>query len=230
MADNTTFTLTTDAQGEAISEKLIPGKYRIKEVKAPSGYVLNQTEYEVDILSDRVTVQEMLNDPVKPKVVEVTETFPVLKVPLLVNKVLKNGSLKGGEFTFLLKDAKGSVIAQAQNAADGTVAFPDRTFSKEVSNYLYTIHEVLGTDTQIAYDKTVYTVKVTTKAVNGRLQAAIHVEKDGIPYAGAMTFTNQREMPKTGDTIYRMLGLLLLSAALMSGAYAVSRRQGKAMR
>ena len=47
--DGSTFTLTTDAQGEAVSEKLEPGKYKIKETRAPKGYSLDGTEKEVTV-------------------------------------------------------------------------------------------------------------------------------------------------------------------------------------
>lgn len=225
VADHTTFTMTTTDAGEALSEKLIPGEYIIKEVTAPSGYVLNTTEYRVHVASDAATTQQIPNDPEEKSVVV---TYPTLKVPLSVRKVLKNGSLQGGEFTFHLKDGQGKIIATASNSADGTVSFPERTFSKPVNNYRYTIQEVPGADADVTYDKTVYTVSVTTKAVDGKLQANVAVERDGIPYAGTMTFTNQRAMPGTGDNIYYVLTLLSLSMLLLAGAYVLHRRRGRA--
>ena len=45
--------LTTDQNGEAISGKLAPGKYKVKETKAPSDeYLLDETEREVDVADD----------------------------------------------------------------------------------------------------------------------------------------------------------------------------------
>ena len=52
--DGSTFTLKTDAQGEAVSEKLEPGKYKIKETKAPDGYILDPTEKEVNVVEGEV--------------------------------------------------------------------------------------------------------------------------------------------------------------------------------
>ena len=152
----------------------------------------------------------------------------MLRLPLEVSKALVNGRLKGGEFSFELRDGSGKVIALAQNAADGTVSFPDRTFSYEVSNYLYTIREVPGTDSDMLYDGTVYTVKVSTRAVNGRLEAKVDVEKDGTPYAGAIRFTNQKKMPQTGDDIYRKTAILLgLSALMAAGALTLGKKHKK---
>lgn len=161
-------------------------------------------------------------DPPRP----VTPTYPTLRIPLSVSKVLQGGSLRGGEFTFQLRDGQGKVIAEAANAADGTVAFPDRTFSKEVSNWMYTIRELPGTDPDIIYDPTVYTLRVTTSAVGGKLDADISIEKDGIPYAGSLTFTNIRKLPKTGDRIGQRLGMLLGASFLLAGgAWLIGRKR-----
>ena len=141
----------------------------------------------------------------------------ILRIPLKVNKVLKNGKLKGGEFTFQMKDKQGKVIAEATNAADGTIVFPDRAFSKEVVGWIYTVHEVPGNNSHIIYDKTVYTVRVTTKAVNGQLKATVNLEKNGIPYDGVITFTNDQKMPSTGDHTYQVVALLLAMALLLTG-------------
>lgn len=76
------------------------------------------------------------------------------------------------------------------------------------------------------YDRTVYTIKVTTRAVAGELQATVQVEKDGVPFAGDMLFTNVLPAPPTGDAILNQLGLLLgLSLALLGGAYLIRKRR-----
>ena len=48
--DGSTFTLKTDEKGEAVSGKLEPGKYKIKETKAPEGYELDPTEKEATVV------------------------------------------------------------------------------------------------------------------------------------------------------------------------------------
>ncbi|WP_462274345.1 Ig-like domain-containing protein [Filifactor alocis] len=53
VSNNQTFTLTTNQNGEAVSDKLTPGKYKVKETKAPSDeYLLDETEREVDVADD----------------------------------------------------------------------------------------------------------------------------------------------------------------------------------
>ena len=49
VADGSKFTLTTDANGEAVSPKLDPGKYKIKEIGAPTGYIPDGKEYDLTI-------------------------------------------------------------------------------------------------------------------------------------------------------------------------------------
>ncbi|SFE33860.1 LPXTG-motif cell wall anchor domain-containing protein [Peptostreptococcus sp. D1] len=63
MADGSTFTLTTNTDGEAVSNKLIPGKYKIKELTSPKGYQLNSEEYEVEVASDKACIKEIANEP-----------------------------------------------------------------------------------------------------------------------------------------------------------------------
>jgi pilin isopeptide linkage protein len=165
-------------------------------------------------MEDRLT-------PVDPPI-----TYPTIEVPLTAKKVLHNGTLKADAFTFVLKDAKGTVLAEATNQKDGTVVFPNRTFSRQVSNYIYTISERVGNSKGITYDKTVYTIKVTTWPVNGKLSYRVDVEKDGTPYAGGVTFTNIRDMPSTGDN--QPVLIFILNAVALTGmllAYNMKRRK-----
>ncbi|MGI6696509.1 MAG: Spy0128 family protein [Christensenellales bacterium] len=157
-----------------------------------------------------------------------TIIYPTIEVPLVVKKELKNGVLKDGEFSFQLKDKPGNILAEVKNAADGTVTFPARSFTKEVKGYFYTIHEVQGTDPNTTYDQAVYTVKISTKAVNGQLVPNISVRKNNTPYAGDMLFTNHRKMPKVGDDAIRIIVLLAgIALILIAGAYYYQRKRGK---
>lgn len=61
--------MTTGANGEILSNKLIPGKYKIKEINAPAGYILDkESEYEVTVTSDGACVQTIKNEPVKTNI------------------------------------------------------------------------------------------------------------------------------------------------------------------
>ena len=102
-----------------------------------------------------------------------------------VDKKLTGKDLENGEFTFELRDASGTVLQTASNAADGTVAFSPLTYDlkamtegdKRVAEktFNYTVTELLpsGVDTDhkrqdaMTYDTTVHNVSVTVTD-NGR--------------------------------------------------------------
>lgn len=152
-------------------------------------------------------------------------TYPVISVPLTARKTLSNGALMAGQFTFTLKDPSGQVVAEATNAADGSIVFPERTFSRKVSNYRFTISEKAGDTRQYTYDTAVYTVLVTTTPANGRLTASVALEKDGAPYEGEILFANIQKLPPTGDSALAMpLWLLLGAFALLAAAWLTRHR------
>ena len=212
------------------------GIYTMVEITAPKGYEVAENitfrvnedgSLEIREGGNWVPASEALvhmKDRLTP--VDPPTTYPTIEVPLTAKKVLRNGTLKAGAYNFVLKDAKGTVLAEASNQADGTVVFPNRTFSRQVNNYLYTITEVAGDSKNITYDKTVYTVKVTTWPVSGQLNYRVDVEKDGTPYAGGVVFTNVRKMPSTGDNQPMMI-LILIAVAVMTMllVYGMKRRE-----
>jgi pilin isopeptide linkage protein/LPXTG-motif cell wall-anchored protein len=159
-------------------------------------------------------------DPPKP-------SYPTLYVPITGHKVFEHGRLKGGDFTFILKDKDGQVLAEATNQKDGSFTFPDRTFSLEVQNYTFTVHEAPGRDSGIVYDNAVYTIKVTTRAVGGHLEATVDVFKDGAPYTGTITFTNCPAVPPTGDNTPAVVLTLAGLGALALLAYLYLKRRKK---
>ncbi len=188
---------------------LTDAAYGVSEVVLPQGWT-QSGEVAKEIDGQRI----LLNITNKGK--SPASSYPPLHVPLTGKKTLQNGNLKAGEFSFELLDEQGQVLATVKNAADGSLVFPERTFSKEVSNYLYKIREVQGKDSKTTYDKTVYTVKVTTKAVDGKLEARVDVLKNGEPTAGGIQFLNIRVLPKTGDNLPVNLALLLGLSLLLA--------------
>ena len=51
-SDGTSFNLTTSADGTAISNQLMQGRYKVKEINAPEGYELDPNEYSVYVYDD----------------------------------------------------------------------------------------------------------------------------------------------------------------------------------
>ena len=89
-------------------------------------------------------------------------------------KDLQGRTLAEGEFTFLLKDAQGTVLQTKTNAADGSITFDDILYTQDDigQTYTYTITEVVPAQVEpgMAYDEMVMTFTVAvTDAGNGQL-------------------------------------------------------------
>lgn len=128
--------------------------------------------------------------------VELTATKVVAVAPGFTHDT----KLKGGEYTFELKDADGKVLGTTTNKADGTVEFT-RGFEladlggAASKDFTYTIVEQLGAEPGMVYDThaLTYTVKVTDGG-NGALNAKAIVTST----SGPETFTNIYQPAATG--------------------------------
>ncbi len=114
--------------------------------------------------------------------------YPTLQVPIGATKVMRGGTLRDGQFAFELRDEAGNVTA-ATNDASGSIAFPDRALNTP-GTFVYTIHEVEGTQERMTYDTAVWQVNITTTPNGDVLQAAVEYLKDDVPTASAPVFTN----------------------------------------
>lgn len=109
-------------------------------------------------------------------------------VPLGAELTLGGAAPKDGVFTLLLKDEAGNVV-QSKTNVGGKVTFDALSFDKE-GNYSYTISMQAGSDSAIAYDKTVYKVKVDV-SLGEDYTATVTYEKDGVIYTGLPAFAAQ---------------------------------------
>ena len=97
-----------------------------------------------------------------------------VKTKFNFSKALAGRALKDGEFSFVLKDANGTVLQTKTNNASGVIAFDDLTFTNaQVGTHKYTVEEVQGSEAGVQYDtmKAEVTITVTKdghvlKAVN----------------------------------------------------------------
>ena len=122
------------------------------------------------------------------------------KVVAVADGFTHDTKLKGGEYTFELKDAAGNVLGTAKNDADGKVSFTrefqlsdlDGAASKD---FTYTIVEQPGTEPGMVYDTHPLIYKVTVKDDgNGALNAKAIVTSA----SGSDTFTNTYQPAATG--------------------------------
>ncbi|WP_324656293.1 SpaA isopeptide-forming pilin-related protein [Bacillus cereus] len=103
-------TLRTDKTGKVVSQKLEPGKYTLKETKAPQGYKLLKEEIEVVVEADKVVEVQVEN-------AKELGSLQVTKKDAESGKVLA-----GAEFK--LKNEAGQVVGEAKTTnKDGVVKF-----------------------------------------------------------------------------------------------------------
>ncbi|UYO21067.1 SpaA isopeptide-forming pilin-related protein [Bacillus sp. 41-22] len=103
-------TLRTDKTGKVISKKLEPGKYTLKETKAPKGYKLLKEEIEVVVEANKVVQVQVEN-------AKELGSLQVIKKDAESGKVLE-----GAEFR--LKNENGQVVREAKTTnKDGVVTF-----------------------------------------------------------------------------------------------------------
>ena len=125
------------------------------------------------------------------------------KAKISASKILEGAELKNGEFNFQLLDETGKVLQTKQNAADGTVAFDDISYSSEDAGktFHYTIKEVIPESKAkgMTYDEGSIdaTVTVTKDDASNTLKASV-------AYGDKTSFTNKlvtTSIPPTPPTV-----------------------------
>ncbi|MEK4763713.1 SpaA isopeptide-forming pilin-related protein [Bacillus sp. FSL L8-0099] len=129
-------TLRTDTTGKVISQKLEPGKYTLKETKAPQGYKLLKEEIEVVVEANKVVQVQVEN-------AKELGSLQVIKKDAESGKVLA-----GAEFK--LKNESGQVVGEAKTTdKDGVVKFENVVPGK------YTLEETKAPEGYKALEMTV---------------------------------------------------------------------------
>jgi uncharacterized surface anchored protein len=99
--------LTTTGNGSATSDNLLAGRYYIKEITAPSGYVVNPQVFTADIVSTTYTVT-VPDQPVKGRItVEKTNSNPAMG----------DYSLAGAKFG--VYNSSGTLVTTITTGSDG---------------------------------------------------------------------------------------------------------------
>ncbi|WP_142343611.1 SpaA isopeptide-forming pilin-related protein [Bacillus wiedmannii] len=129
-------TLRTDKTGKVISQKLEPGKYTLKETKAPQGYKLLKEEIEVVVEANKVVQVQVEN-------AKELGSLQVIKKDAESGKVLE-----GAEFR--LKNENGQLVGEAKTTnKDGIVKFENLVPGK------YTLEETKAPEGYKAIEVTV---------------------------------------------------------------------------
>ncbi|MGH0692719.1 SpaA isopeptide-forming pilin-related protein [Bacillus cereus] len=109
--------IVTDKDGKAISKPLAPGKYILKETKAPEGYQLKETEFEVNVTGDGIFPIQVENAMVDKGNIEITK----------VDK--ENGAVLAG-VEFEVQDEKDDVVRKVVTDKDGKANVSDLSVGK----------------------------------------------------------------------------------------------------
>ncbi|COQ24748.1 Collagen adhesion protein [Streptococcus pneumoniae] len=139
-------TLRTDKTGKVVSQKLEPGKYTLKETKAPQGYKLLKEEIEVVVEANKVVEVQVEN-------AKELGSLQVTKKDSESGKVLA-----GAEFK--LKNEAGQVVGEAKTTnKDGVVKFENLVPGK------YTLEETKAPEGYKALEVTVEVNVVANEVV-----------------------------------------------------------------
>ena len=180
--------------------------YTMKEVKG------NVPGITYDTVEKQVTVQVTKDgDNLKAtvvypesKVFANTYSAPSpAKAQISASKILEGRDLKDGEFSFNLLDEAGEVLQTKQNAADGSVAFDEISYSQEDAGktFHYTIKEVIPQSQEkgMTYDQASIEVTVTVTKDD-----ASNTIKATVAYGSKTSFTNTfvtSEIPPTPPVV-----------------------------
>lgn len=156
-------TVTTDSTGKAISKELYLGKYFVKEVKAPYGYVLNETANEVELTYGGQTEEVVsanttfMNDRQKASIsfkkqMEINSDFGIGNNGEVLNVkfgLYANENITAGNGTLI---PKGGLIEIATADKNGNI-----TFKSDIPYGHYYVQEI-ATDEHYILDGTKYLV------------------------------------------------------------------------
>ena len=186
-----TFTYTIDEQKPASPESAIAYDECVHTVtvtvtKDASGQLSADVKYDGKM--DTLTFTNTYTPPTPPTPSEKQIT---------TSKILEGRDLQGGEFSFNLLDANGTVLQTKQNAADGTVTFDPIAYTEDtIGTHQYTIKEVVPADkANIQHDEgqVDVTVTVTKDEASNAIQAVVS-------YGAKKTFIN-KVIPPTPPTV-----------------------------
>ena len=180
--------------------------YTVKEVKGTTPGITYDTaekQVTVKVTKDGDNLKATVVYP-ESKVFANTYSAPSpAKAQVSASKILEGRALKDGEFSFSLLDEAGKVLQTKQNAADGSVAFDEISYSQEDAGktFHYTIKEVIPTSQEkgMTYDQASIEVTVTVTKDD-----ASNTIKATVAYGAKKSFINTfvtSEIPPTPPVV-----------------------------
>ena len=165
----------TGADGKAVFKDLPQGKYSYQEISAPSGYVVDNTKYQITITAAALNITAK-------------RTNARAKGNLTINKVdAETGKALAG-VTYRLYDSAGKKVADAITSADGKAVFKDLPQGKYSYQEISAPSGYVVDSTKYQITITATALNITAKRTNTLAKGSITVRKvdaTGAPLAGA---------------------------------------------
>lgn len=172
--------VTTGADGKAVFADLPQGKYSYQEISAPSGYVVDNTKYQITITATALNItQKRTNSPAKASI-EIVKVDADNKTPL-----------QGAGFR--LYDTSGKQVAEGYTDANGKLTFSGLRLGS------YTYKEFKAPDGYVL-DTTAYSAVLNQ---NGQV---LKVTRENMPVKGSIKVLKvdaETKQPMAG-VVYRL--------------------------
>mgnify|MGYP000878262733 CR=1 FL=1 len=227
-------TATNDATGQITFKPLVHTQagvyhYTVKEVNTNNEDIIYDNKVADVTIKVAKTVGETLNSMVStvtyPQDKTFTNTVKDLQpatTSLHFTKRFEGGQLKGGEFTFELRDDKGTVLQTVTNDKDGNITFNPITYTT-AGNHIYHVSEVKGTDPDVIYDSKVADVNVmVVKTIGDTLNTLVSTTK----YPQETAFINKMKDVKSA-TAEIVFNKVLHGRELKAGEFTFNLRDEK---
>ena len=159
------------------------GAFTEKPVADETGEIITSTVAEDVPENYTVEYTEETGDIIHWTIINTYDPGPEpVQVNLMATKTMDGDIPAASAFTFELKNDAEQVVQTVKNDENGMIFF-EELFFEEAGTYTYTMSEVAGDDTAIAYDSSVYTAKIDVELnTDGNYEATVAYEKDGQPY------------------------------------------------
>ena len=201
-------TASNDKDGHITFKPLVHTKagsyhYTVKEVNTDDEDIIYDNKVADVTIKVAKTIGDTLNSMVStvtyPQDKTFTNTVKDLQPAVAsfhFTKQFQGGTLKGGEFTFELRDDKGNVLDTVTNDKDGNINFKPITYTS-AGTHTYHVSEVKGLDPKVIYDTKIADLNVmVVKTIGETLNTLVSTTK----YPQDTTFVNKVKDEKAATT------------------------------
>ena len=227
-------TASNDKEGHITFKPLVHTKagsyhYTVKEVNTNDEDIIYDNKVADVTIKVAKTIGDTLNSMVSTVTYPQDKTFTNTVKDLQpastsfhFTKQFQGGTLKGGEFTFELRDDKGNVLDTVTNDKDGNIDFKPITYTS-AGTHTYHVSEVKGLDPKVIYDTKIADLNVmVVKTIGETLNTLVSTTQ----YPQDTTFVNKvkDEKAATADIVFHKA---LHGRDLKAGEFTFNLRDDK---